>query len=158
MSKKTVTLTVVLLVLIASLPALVACQPTHSAAATVFDYDRANIAMAHRWEAMGQAYALKVVPVSVDAATARWQTMGQAYEQLARLGARSEAVEVSAARWQAMGQAYEALSRPVSDVSSARWQAMGQAYEALSRPAGDVSSARWEAMGQAYEEAGLLGN
>jgi hypothetical protein len=136
MSKKSVALTVVLLVLIAGLPALVACQPTHSAAAKVFDHDRANIAMAHRWEAMGQAYALKVVPVSVDAATARWQTMGQAYEQLALLGAR-----------------------PVgTDVSAARWQAMGQAYAGRSRPAGDVSTARWEAMGQAYEEAGLLGN
>jgi hypothetical protein len=131
MSKKSVALTVVLLVLIAGLPALVACQPTHSAAAKVFDHDRANTAMAGRWEAMGQAYAVRVAPVSVDAATARWQ---------------------------AMGRAHAALSRPVSDVSSARWEAMGQAYEALSRPAGDVSTARWEAMGQAYKEGGFLGN
>lgn len=129
MTKKSVTLTVVLIVLVASLPILAACQPTSSVAAKGFDYDRANTAMVSRWEAMGQAYDISAVLLSQDVSAARWQAMGQAYEQLARLGTRSAVVDTSAARWQAMGQAYEKLDLPGNDVSSARWEAMGQAYE-----------------------------
>lgn len=99
MNKKLMhTLTVTGLLLI-SLLALAACQPSESE-----QPERSVAASTARWEAMADFYATRSQR-AIAADQARWEAMGQYYAELAE-AARARSLAADQARWQAQAEFY----------------------------------------------------
>jgi hypothetical protein len=144
-------LTLILVLALASLWILPACQPTTPAQALGtgaenmssendldFDYEQAADVSAFRWNAMAQEYKrlglLHYKSNPDDVVAYRWLAMAKEYERLGLLNDKMDPSDVQAYRWNAMAQEYKRLGllnnkTDPDDVLAYRWLAMAKFYE-----------------------------
>ena len=155
MNKNKVLVTLLILSL-AALFLLTACQSTIPVQAKTVDADISDEAESSDFD----------YEQAADVLAYRWIAMARAYEKAGLLNRKIDAGDLMAYRWNAMAQGYKRQgllnygSNP-DDVMAFRWNAMARYYEqhgmlTNKMDAGDIKAFRWLAMAREYERLGLL--